>query len=169
MTCLSYLRFRYFDGDITDDEVDGFIDRGGYVLHQYSQSNFLHHIRGAWRDMRGPSEILRESTREFLKERWNTSFNSEPPPGPSVLGHLQSIDPEDYRRLSMIAAHLRAHNLAESTNGLCTRAIGFWEYAHIFTYVSRHAPRAVAFDRHLPSYRKTFRHTGLETLRRRGA
>ena len=29
VTCLSYLRFRYFDGDITDDEVDGFIDQGG--------------------------------------------------------------------------------------------------------------------------------------------
>ena len=50
MACLSYLSFRCFDSDITDDEVDEFIAKGEYVLHQYSQSNFLHHIRGALRD-----------------------------------------------------------------------------------------------------------------------
>ena len=121
MTCLSYLRFRYFDGDITGDEVDGLITRGGYVLHQYAQSNFLHHIRGAWREAGGASKILRESTTEFLKEKWNPSFNSEP--RFSILGHIQSMDPEDYKKLSIIAAHLRARNLAERTNGLCTRVI----------------------------------------------
>ena len=49
MTCLSYLSFRYFDPDITDDEVDGFIDGGEYVLHQYSQTNFciISEVRGA--------------------------------------------------------------------------------------------------------------------------
>ena len=121
VTCLSYLRFRYFDGDITDDEVDGFIDQGGYALHQYSQSNFLHHIRGACRVVGGASQILRTSTREFLKERWNPSFRHvdlEPPPSSSILGRIQSMDPEDYKKLSTIAAHLRKRNLTESTNGL---------------------------------------------------
>ena len=33
VTCLSYLSFRYFDCDITDDAVDRFIAKGGYVLH----------------------------------------------------------------------------------------------------------------------------------------
>ena len=121
VTCLSYLSFRYFDGDITDDEVDGFIARGGYVLHQYSQSNFLHHIRGAWRDIGDASDILRASTREFLKARWNPSFShfdSQPPPSSSTLGYIQSVDPENYKKLNIIAAHLGARNLAESTEGL---------------------------------------------------
>ena len=126
VTCLSYLGFRYFDGDITDDEVDGFIDRGGYAFHQYSQSNFLHHIRGAWRDVGGASEILRVSTREFLKARWNPSFRHdglETSPSSSTLEHIRSMDPEDYKKLSTIAAHLRARNLAESTTGLFLRGI----------------------------------------------
>ena len=118
MTCLSYLTFRYFDVDITDDEIDGFIDQGGYVLHHYSQSYFLHHIRGAWCDVGGASEILRASTGEFLKARWNPSFNSAPPTSSSIPGHIQSMDPEDYKKLSTIAAHPRARNLTESTNGL---------------------------------------------------
>ena len=121
MTCLSYLSFRYFDGDISDDEMDIFIDKGEYVLHQYSLSSFLHHIRGAWREVGGASEILRASTREFLKARWNPSFrnaDSETLPSSLTLEHIQSMDPEDYKKLNMIAAHLRAGNLTENTNGL---------------------------------------------------
>ena len=121
MTCLSYLGFRCFDGDITDDEMDEFIAGGGYVLHQYSQSNFLHHIRGAWRDTRGASEILRKSTTEFLKERWNPSFrhvDSDTPPSSSAPGHVQSMDPDDYKKLNTIASHLRARNLTENAKGL---------------------------------------------------
>ena len=105
--------------------MDVFIDNGEYVLHQYSLSNFLHHIRGAWRDVGGASEILRASMREFLKARWNPSFrhaDSEPLPSSSTVGHIQSMDPEDYKKLNMIAAHLRARNLTESTKGLCTQA-----------------------------------------------
>ena len=127
VTCLSYLSFRHFDGNITDDEVDGFIARGGYALHQYSQSNFLHHIKGAWRDVGGAGEILSASTREFLKSRWNPSFNhldSKIPPSFSALGHMQSMDPEDYGKLNIAAAYLMARNLTESTQGLlllCTQ------------------------------------------------
>ena len=73
MACLSYLNFRYFDSDITDNKVDGFIIKGEYVLHQYSQSNFLHHIRGAWSDANKIPNI-RASTEEFLRARWNPSF-----------------------------------------------------------------------------------------------
>ena len=121
MACLSYLSFRYFDADITDDEVDGFIDGGEYVLHQYSQTNFLHHIRGAWRDVDGASEILGTSIGEFLRVRWNPSFrhaDSEPPPSSSIFGYMPSMNPEHYRKLSSTAAHLRTRNLTESTNGL---------------------------------------------------
>ena len=121
VTCLSYLGFRYFDGDITDDKVDEFVVKGGYVLHQYSQSNFIHHIRGAWRDMGGASEILRSSTGEFLKARWNPSFrhvDSETPPSSSTLGHVQSMDPEDYKKLNTIAAGLKERDITESTKGL---------------------------------------------------
>ena len=119
VTCLSYLSFRYFDAGITDEEVDGFIGNGGYVLHQYSQSNFLHHIRGAWRGG-GASEILRAPTREFLNARWNPSrlVDLEPLPSPTILGHIQTTDLEDYKKLSIIAAHLRARPLIESTEGL---------------------------------------------------
>ena len=118
--CLSYLSFRYFDGSITDEEVDRFIGSGGYVLHQYSQSNFLHHIRGAWRDAGDASEVLRASTREFLNARWNPSrqVDSEPPPSPTILGHIQSMGQEDYKKLGIIAAHLRSRHLIESTGGL---------------------------------------------------
>ena len=123
MTCLAYLGFRYFDVDITDDQVDEVIAKGGYVLHQYSQSNFLHHIRGAWCEVGGASRTLRISTKEFLKQKWNPSFNSEPPPGFSMPGYIQPMDQEDYKKLSIIAAHPRAPNIAERTNGLCTRAI----------------------------------------------
>ena len=120
VTCLSYLSFRYFDCDITDDEADGYIKSGGYVLHQYSQANFLHHIRGAWRDGGGASEILKASTGKFLQARWNASFErvgSEPLPSSSALGHIQSMNPNDYEKLNTIAAHLRATNLPESTEG----------------------------------------------------
>ena len=126
MTCLSYLGFRCFDSGITDDEIDGFIGRGEYVLHQYSQSNFLHHIRGAWREagLGGASEILRASTREFLNARWNPSrhADSEPPPSSTTLGHIQTMDPDDYKKLSIIAFYLRARNLTESTKGLFSPA-----------------------------------------------
>ena len=120
MTCLSYLSFRYFDSGITDEEVDGFIGNGGYVLRQYSQSNFLHHIRGAWRDAGGASEILKASTREFLNARWNPSrqVDSEPPPSSTILGHIETMCQEDYKKLRIIAAHLRARHLIESTKGL---------------------------------------------------
>ena len=120
VTCLSYLSFRYFDGGITDEEVDGFIGSGGYVLHQYSQTNFLHHIRGALRDARGASEILRASTREFLKARWNPSrqVDSELPLSSMILGHIQTMGQEDYKKLRIIAAHLRTRHLTESTKGL---------------------------------------------------
>ena len=127
MACLSYLSFRYFDDDITDEEVDSIISRGGYVLHQYSQSNFLHHLRGAWRDVGGASEILRASTREFLKARWNPSYRhvDSEPPARSTVGHIQSIDPEDYKKLSIIAANRGVRVLTEITKGLfflCARA-----------------------------------------------
>ena len=122
VTCLSYLSFRYFDGGITNDEIDGFIGSGGYVLHRYSQSNFLHHIRGARHDTGGTNEILRASTREFLNARWNPSrhVNSEPLPSSSTLRHIKSKD-LDYEKLSIIATHLRARSLAESTKGLFLR------------------------------------------------
>ena len=126
MTCLSYLRFRYFDGGITDDEVDGFIDRGEYALHLYSQSNFLHHIRGACRDVDGVSQTLKTSTGDFMKERWNPSFrhiDSETSPSCLTLEHIQSMDPEDYKRLNAIAAHHRARNLTEHPKGLFYRVI----------------------------------------------
>ena len=129
--CLSYLGFRYFDGDITDDEVDGFVTRGEYALHKYSQSNFLHHIRGAWHNVGGTGETLKASTKEFLKARWNPYFrqiSSEPQPSSSALGHIQSIDQEDYESLCIIAAHLRAHNLIGSTKGLfslCSQVTDF--------------------------------------------
>ena len=125
VTGLSYLSFRYFDGDITDDEVDGFITRGEYALHKYSQSNFLHHIRGAWHNAEDASETLKASTEVFLKTRWNPAFRhigSEPPTGPSTLG--RSMGQEDYKKLSTIAAHLRERNLTGSTKGLfflCTQ------------------------------------------------
>ena len=120
MACLSYLSFRYFDGDITDDEVDGFITRGEYALHKYSQSNFLHHIRGAWRNAGGASETLGAPTKEFLKARWNPSYRhvGSEPPSSAALGHMLCMDQEDYKKLSIIAAHLKARNLTESTNGL---------------------------------------------------
>ena len=127
MACLSYLSFRYFDDDITDEEVDDIISRGGYVLHQYSQSNFLHHLRGAWRDVGGASEILRASTREFLKARWNPSFrhvDSELPARSSTVGHM---DPEDSKKLSIITANLGVRILTGNTKGLfflCTRITG---------------------------------------------
>ena len=121
VTGLSYLSFRYFDGDITDDEVDGFITRGEYALHKYSQSNFLHHIRGAWHNAEDASETLKASTEVFLKTRWNPAFRhigSEPPPSSSALGHMQSMDQGDYKKLSTIAAHLKACNLTGGTKGL---------------------------------------------------
>ena len=120
MTCLSYLSFRYFDDGITDKELDEFIGSGAYVLQQYSQSNFLHHIRGAWRDAGGASEILRLSTREFLNARWNPSrqIDSEPPPSSTILEHIQAMGQEDYKKLCIIAAHRRARHLVESTKGL---------------------------------------------------
>ena len=103
---------------------------GGYVLHQYSQSNFLHHIRGAWRDEGGASEILRDSTREFLKARWNPSFRHiGPEPSPSsssAIGQIRFMDPEDYKRLNILGTHLRAHNPTRGTDGLlplCTRSL----------------------------------------------
>ena len=127
---MSHLSFRYFDGDITDNKVDGFVVRGEYALHKYSQSNFLHHIRGAWHSVDGAtSETLKASTGDFLKARWNPAFRhigSEPPPqaSSSVLGHIQSMDQGDYKKLGTIAAYLRARNLTGSTKGLfflCTR------------------------------------------------
>ena len=131
VACLSYLSFRCFDGDITDDEVDGFVTRGKYALHKYSQSNFLHHIRGAWRTAEGAGETLKASTKEFLKARWNPSFRyigSEPQPSSSALGNIQSMDQEDYKMLCTIAAHLRTPGLTESTKGsfsLCTQVTNF--------------------------------------------
>ena len=126
VACLSYLSFRYFDGDITDDEVDGFVEKGKYALHKYSQSNFLHHIRGALHGVEGTSEALKASTKDFLKARWNPCFRhigSEPSPSSSALGNIKSMDQEDYEKLSAIAAHLRARNLTGSIKGslfLCT-------------------------------------------------
>ena len=125
MTCLSYLGFRYFDANITDDEMDRVIAKGEYVLYQYAQSNFLHHIRGAWRQVGGTGTIVRESAKKFLKEKWNPSFNSEPPHSFSILEHIQSMDSEDHRKLRIIAAHRGVRNLAESPNGLWTRLIDF--------------------------------------------
>ena len=119
VVCLSYLSFRYFEGDITDDEMDGFITRGEYALHKYSQSNFLHHIRGACHNVEGPTETLTASTEVFLKKRWNLAFrhiDSEQPPSPSAF--RQPMDQEDYKKLCTIAAHLRACNLTGSTKGL---------------------------------------------------
>ena len=101
--------------------MDGFIAKGGYVLHQYSQSNFLHHIRGAWRDVGGANGILRAVTGEFLKAKWNPSFehvDPETPPSSSILGQIRSMGPDDYKKLNTIAAYLRARNLTESTKGL---------------------------------------------------
>ena len=129
MACLSYLSFRCFDSDITDDEVDEFVARGEYVLHQYSLSNFLHHIRGAWRDAGDANEIPNVSTsiREFLKARWNPSFrhaNSEQSPSFSRLRNIQLMDARDYEKLNIIAAYLRSYNLAKNAKGLflrCTR------------------------------------------------
>ena len=135
--CLSYLGFRYFEGDITDDEVDGFVTRGEYALHKYSQSNFLHHIRGAWHDVEGTSETLKASTKEFLKARWNPSFRhigSDQSPSSSALGHIKSMGQEDYRKLSTIAAHLRTRNLTGSTKGLvflCTHRLYKIGRAHV--------------------------------------
>ena len=176
VTCLSYLRFRYFDGDTTDDEVDGFIATGGYVLHQYSQSNFVHHVRGAWRDLGGASEILRASTGEFLEARWNPIFShvdSEQPPRSSTLEYIQSMDLEDYKKLNAIATYLRTleGDLQGSTKGLsllCIRVVDCWGMCSRLTHVRRRAPRAVAFNRHVPSYRGSFRYPGLKTLLSRG-
>ena len=162
LACLSYLNFRYFDSDITDDEVDGFIIQGEYVLHQYSQSNFLHHIRGAWRDA---NEIpnVRASSGEFLKARWNPSFRhagSEIFPSSSRLVDIQSMDAEVYEKLNIIAAHAKARNVTESTNGLFLRCTRITDYQMVSSHfhVSRHgrSRRAVAVGRHLPPYRATF-------------
>ena len=123
MACLSYLSFRYFDSDITDDEVDGFICGGEYVLQQYSQSNFLHHVRGAWRDAGDDNKIpnVSASTREFLKARWNPSFRhagSEQSSRTSRPEHIQSMNSEAYEKLNIIAAHIKARNLTGCTKGL---------------------------------------------------
>ena len=126
MACLSYLNFRYFDSDITDDEVDGIIARGGYFLHQYSQSNFMHHIRGALRDANETPDV-RASTGEFLKARWNPSFRNaslEISSSSSRPIHIQSMDAEVYQKLNIIVAHLRARNLTESTDGLFLLYLG---------------------------------------------
>ena len=120
---MSHLLFRYFDSDTTDNKVDGYIHEGGYVLHQYSQANFLYHIRGAWRDVGGANQILRSSIGKFLKVRWNPSFDSEPQPSFSILERIQSMGPEDYKKLGIVAAHLRICNLVERINGLWIRVI----------------------------------------------
>ena len=126
VACLWYLCFRYFDADITDDEMDGFVARGEYALHKYSLSNFLHHIRGAWRGVEGTSGNLKVSTKEFLKARWNPSFRrivSETSPSSSELGYIKSMHPGDYGKLNTIA-HLKARNVTESSTGLfslCTK------------------------------------------------
>ena len=165
MTCLSYLSFRYFDGDITDGEVDRFIAMGEYALHKYSQSNFLHHIRGAWRNVEGVSETLGVTTKEFLKARWNPAFRhigSEPSPSSPTPGPIPSMDRGDYKKLCAIVAH---RSLTEGIKGLLslrTKVTGCSKVA------CRHGPRAVAFDRHFPSYRRTVRHTGLGALLRNG-
>ena len=129
-TCLSYLRFRCFDSDITNDDVDGFIGGGEYVLHQYSQSNFLHHVRGAWRNAGEANKIpnVRTSTKKFLKARWNPSFrpaDSELSSSSSEPGHIQPTDAEVYERLNTIAARLRARDLTESTKGLSPVYLGY--------------------------------------------
>ena len=166
VTCLSCLGFRYFDGDITDGEVDGFIAKGEYALHKYSQSNFLHHIRGARRNVEGIGETLRVATKEFLKIRWNPGFRhigSEQPPSSSALGTIPSVDREDYKKLCIIADHLRARSLTKGIIGLFflhTKATGCSRVA------CRRGTGAIAFDRHLPSYRRTFRHTGLAAMPR---
>ena len=174
MACLSYLSFRYFDSDITDDEVEGFIGKGEYVLQQYTQSNFLHHIRGAWRDAGRANKIpnVTASTKEFLKARWNPCFRSDGSGQPSSSSgpeHVQPTDAEVYEKLNIISARLREHSFTESTKGLslrCTWVTDYWVvYSHL--HVSRHGPRAIAFGRHLPPYHGTFRHTGLEILLRR--
>ena len=97
-----------------------------YVLHQYSQSNFLHHVRGAWRDAGDANEIpnVRASSREFLTARWNPSFrdaDSEQSSTSARPGHIQPMDAEFYEKLNIIAAHLGARNLTESTKGLSLR------------------------------------------------
>ena len=147
--------------------MDGFIASGGYVLHQYSQSNFLHHIRGAWCDVGGASAVLRASTGKFLEARWYPSFeqvDSEPPLSSSTLGHLQSMNLEDYKKLNTIAAHLRAHNPTEITRGLflqCSWVVSWRVFSRL------NVSRAIAFDHYLPSHRGAFRYTGLGTLLRK--
>lgn len=119
IACLSYLCFRYFDGDITDEEMDQFIMGGGYTLHEYAQSNFLHHIRSAWRGADDVSEPLAITTREFLGARWNPAFqrlDSQLLPK-SSLGPLQSKYPEEHRKLNIIATHLRTCRVTDNNDG----------------------------------------------------
>jgi hypothetical protein len=119
LACLSYLCLRYFDSDISDEEIDQFIIGGGYVLHDYAQSNFLYHIRSSWRAVDDVSEPLAITTREFLGTRWNPAFqylDSQLPPK-SWLGKLQSKYPEEHRKLNIIAAHLGTCRVTDNNDG----------------------------------------------------
>ena len=117
VACLSYLCLRYFDSNITDEEVDLNIVEGGYILHEYSQSNFLHHVRGALRDESGTTEHLVDPLKRFLDARWNPSYKynqlgSKPPDSTgAVLMHINSRYPEEYKKLNLIAMHFSKHSI----------------------------------------------------------
>jgi len=74
--CLSYLCFRCFDRDITDEEVGEFILSGEYTLFDYTRLYYLHHIRATgWRLAGVASDLdLETVVQRFLKLHWNASF-----------------------------------------------------------------------------------------------
>lgn len=106
--------------------MDTFILDGGYVLHEYAQANFLHHIRGAWKDQIATADGLVELIQQFLEARWNPSFKTldqELAPETPSLHHMQSIYPNEYKKLNLIAAFSRNQRYLQDDQGLSLRML----------------------------------------------
>lgn len=110
--CLSYLQFRYFDREVADEQLNDWIQRGVYALHDYAISYWLTHVTQAHGVAleRSRTEILHgviENLKLFLASRWSShahQYNKTViPRGP--LHSLKTTHPELFDQIAIVTTY----------------------------------------------------------------
>ena len=106
MTCMTYLKFDYFDPDLTDAMIDKYILDGHYILLLYAGSYWLEHIkRGLQESSCSPSfDDLCSMIHRYLGERSQSKIET-PDKNPKLFHDflpIREIWPDIYDSLSAI-------------------------------------------------------------------